>query len=221
MRSQSHHAPEPLEADGPVARRRRIPFYDDELAEPAYERFEDHLKAGRLAARRYYLDEAISTESARTFRAWTDAMLGRSADPITVIINSPGGDVVAGLDIVSQIRSLQRAGVEVRGHVVGDAASMGAVVLAACSVRSMGSLGRLLWHGIVSLSFGDATDMKSQQKELDRMTATISAILTATARPGTRFANRAWVRRTMSEKRPVWIYPEEALASGLVDEVVE
>lgn len=202
--------------------RRRYPRLEpiDDPTQP-WERFEDHLKAGRLQARRYYLDEAVHGDSARTFRAWTDAMLGHSVDPITIIINSPGGEVVSGLDIVSQIRSLQRAGVEVRGHVMGDAASMGAVILAACSVRSMTSLSRLMWHGIVSFSFGDATDMRSQQRELDRMTATIAAILTATAKPGTRFANPSWVRKTMREKRPTWIYPEEAIASGLVNEVLE
>jgi ATP-dependent protease ClpP protease subunit len=78
-----------------------------------------------------------------------------------------------------------------------------------------------MWHGIVSFSWGDSTDMRSQQKELDRMTATVAAILTATARPGTKFANRAWAKKALSEKRPTWIYPEEALAAGLVDEVVD
>jgi ATP-dependent protease ClpP protease subunit len=205
-------------ADWPRPSRRP---YDPHSLEPAWERFDDHLLAGRLLARRFYLDEGIGSESARAFRSWTDAMLGRGTSPITLVINTPGGEVVAGMDMVSQIRALQRSGVEVRGHVMGDAASMGAVVLAACSVRSMTSLSRLMWHGIVSFSFGDATDMRSQQRELDRMTSSIAAILTATAKQGTRFANKSWVRKTMSEKRPTWIYPEEALLAGLVDEVVE
>lgn len=205
-----------------LRRRRLVPSYDElGQTEPVWDRFEDALKAGRLSARRFYLDAGVSFELARDFRAWTDAMLGSGREPITVIINSPGGEVVAGLDIVSQIRSLQRAGIEVRGHVMGDAASMAAVILAACSVRSATSLSRLMWHGVVTFTFGDQTDMKSQQRELERMTATIAGILTATAKPGTRYANPAWVRRTMAEKRPVWIYPEEALAAGLVDEVVE
>ncbi|HEY3548646.1 MAG TPA: ATP-dependent Clp protease proteolytic subunit [Propionicimonas sp.] len=205
-----------------VRRRRYIPFSDyGPLDEPGWDRFDDALKAGRLAARRFYLDASVSPELARDFRAWTDAMLGAGRDPITIIVNTPGGEVVSGLDIVSQIRSLQRAGIEVRGHVTGDAASMGAVILAACSVRSVTSLSRIMWHGIVSMTYGDQTDMRSGQKELGRLTATIAGILTATAKPGTRYANRAWVRRTMAEKRPTWIYPEEALAAGLVDEVVE
>lgn len=199
----------------------RLPWEREGSVEPGWMRFDDRLMAGRLQARRFYLDESVGIESARMFRSWTDAMLGQGTEPITIIINTPGGEVVAGMDIVSQIRALQRAGIEVRGHVMGDAASLGAVVLAACSVRSMTSLSRLMWHGIVSFSFGDATDMRSQQRELDRMTSTIASILTATAKPGTRFANKAWVRKTMSEKRPTWIYPEEALTSGLVDEVVE
>jgi ATP-dependent protease ClpP protease subunit len=203
-------------------RRRYVPFSEGgTLDEPEWDRFDDALKAGRLAARRFYLDASVSPELARDFRAWTDAMVGAGRDPITIIVNTPGGEVVSGLDIVSQIRSLQRDGIEVRGHVTGDAASMGAVILAACSVRSMTSLSRLMWHGIVSFTYGDQTDMKSQQRETERLTATIAGILTATARPGTRYANRAWVRRTMAEKRPTWIYPEEARAASLVDEVVE
>jgi ATP-dependent Clp protease, protease subunit len=205
-----------------IRRRRIVPSYDEDgLTEPIWDRFEDALKAGRLAARRFYLDTSVSTELARDFRAWTDAMLGSGREPITVIVNSPGGEVVAGLDVISQIRSIQRIGIEVRGHVMGDAASMAAVILAACCVRSATSLSRIMWHGVVSFTYGDQTDMKSQQRELERMTATIAKILTATAKPGTRYANPAWVRRTMAEKRPVWIYPDEALAAGLVDEVVE
>ena len=118
-------------------------------------------------------------------------MRGRGTDAITVVINTPGGEVVGGMDIVSQMRSLQRAGIEVRGHVMGDAASMGAVVLAACTVRSITGLSRLTWHGVVSFSFGDATDMRIQQREMDRITGSIAAILTASAKPGTRFANKA------------------------------
>lgn len=178
-------------------------------------------RRGGLAARRFYLDANVDGELAREFRAWTDAMLGAGAEPITIVINSPGGDVVAGLDIVSQIRSLQRARIEVRGHLMGDAASMSAVILAACSARSMTSLSRLMWHGIVSFTFGDQRDMRAQQREIERMTTTIAAILTAIAKSGTKFANRTWVCKTMAEKRPTWIYPEEALAAGLVGEVVD
>jgi ATP-dependent Clp protease protease subunit len=207
---------------GDRRRRRYDPYAEESVAmEPAWDRFEDALKAGRLAARRFYLDTSVDGDLARSFREWTDAMLGAGNGPITVVINSPGGDVVAGLDIVSQIRSLQRTGIEVRGHVMGDAASMGAVILAACSVRSMTSLSRLMWHGIVSFTFGDQRDMRAQQREIERMTTTIAAILTATARQGTKFANRTWVRKTMAEKRPTWIYPEEALAAGLVGEVLD
>lgn len=217
--SPSTSAPVP----GPSLRRRTIPwtrpFATD--TEQTWDRFEDALKAGRLAARRFYLDDHVDDELARNFRAWTDVMLASGPDPITMVINSPGGGVIAGLDIVSQIRALQRAGIEVRGHVMGDAASMGAVILASCTVRSMTSLSRLMWHGVVSFTIGDQRDVRSQQREIARMTTTIASILTATAQPGTKFANKAWVRRVMADKRPTWIYPEEALKAGLVGEVVE
>jgi ATP-dependent protease ClpP protease subunit len=196
--------------------------WDDEALSSGYSRFDDALRFGRLAARRIYLDTSIDGETGRTFRALTDAMLGASTTAeITVIINSPGGSVVEGFDIISQIRVLQRAGIEVRGHVQGDAASMAAVILAACSTRTATSLSRLMWHGIQSWSVGDMTDMRDQQRETQRMSDKLAAILTATAKPGTRFANKSWVKRVMGDKRPVWIYPDEALAAGLVDEVVD
>ena len=148
-------------------------------------------------------------------------MLGAGTDPITIVINSPGGSVIAGFDIVSQIRMLQRHGVEVRAHVQGDASSMAAVILAACQVRSMTSLSRLMWHGIQAGTRGDMTDMKEQQKEIARLAEKLAAILVGSAAEGSKFANASWVKRTMGEKRPVWITPEEALDAGLVGEVVD
>ena len=67
----------------------------------------------------------------------------------------------------------------------------------------------------------DLTDMREQQRETQRMADKLAAILTATAKSGTRYANKAWVKKVMVEKRPVWIYPDAALAAGLVDEVVD
>ena len=199
----------------------RIPLALTADENKAYSRFDDALKFGRLEARRIYLDTAINDDSGRDFRALTDAMLGAGLQPIQLIINSAGGSVVDGFDIVSQIRSLQRAGISVRGHVQGDAASMAAVIFASCSTRSMTSLSRLMWHGVQTFAVGDITDMREQQRETQRMADKLAAILTATAKPGTRYANKAWVKKVMVEKRPVWIYPDAALAAGLVDEVVD
>jgi ATP-dependent protease ClpP protease subunit len=98
---------------------------------------------------------------------------------------------------------------------------MAAVIFASCSTRSMTSLSRLMWHGVQTFAVGDITDMREQQRETQRMADKLAAILTATAKPGTRYANKAWVKRVMVEKRPVWIYPDAALAAGLVDEVVD
>ena len=52
---------------GNVAQRRRyIPYSDDGPADARdWDRFEDALKAGRLAARRFYLDTSVSAELAR------------------------------------------------------------------------------------------------------------------------------------------------------------
>jgi ATP-dependent Clp protease protease subunit len=194
-------------------------FIMDEPKEDS--KFEDYLRFGALKARKFYLDAEIDGDLARRFRQETIAMLAESKEPIEIIINSPGGEVVAGFDIVSTIRQLQRAGIEVQALVQGDASSMAAVILASCKVRSMTSLSRLMWHGIQFMSGGDMNDAADQRAEVSRMIDKLSAILIGSAKADSKYASASFLKRIMKEKRPNWIQPEEALAAGLVQEVLD
>ncbi|OHA83967.1 MAG: hypothetical protein A2408_02795 [Candidatus Yonathbacteria bacterium RIFOXYC1_FULL_52_10] len=66
-------------------------------------------------------------------------------DPITLYINSPGGDVLPGLDIYDWVR-LSRA--PVHGIVVGHAASMASVILQGCAKRSIARHASIMIHTI-------------------------------------------------------------------------
>ncbi len=187
-------------------------------------KFEDILKLGVLRSRVFFLDSEVDCELSRRFRRETIAMSGakNGKDPITVIINSPGGEVTEGFAIISTIRQLQRQGVKVQALVQGDAASMAAVIAAACDTCEMTSLSRLMWHGITGGFMGDLSDLDANKREIENMAERLMEILTKRARnEDSKYHNPAFVKKILRDKKPVWIYPKDALEAGIVDEVVE
>jgi ATP-dependent Clp protease protease subunit len=66
-----------------------------------------------------------------------------SADPITLIINTDGGYITHGVAIYDAIRMCRS---EVRGLVIGNAQSMGCVILQACDVRSATTHSTIMYH---------------------------------------------------------------------------
>jgi len=70
----------------------------------------------------------------------------KGKEDIFLVINSPGGGVAAGLQIVSVIRILQNRGIKVRCVVPMLAASMAFQILAECSERYVFANTLLLWH---------------------------------------------------------------------------
>lgn len=69
-----------------------------------------------------------------------------SNDPIDIVINSPGGSVEAGLQLISSMNMAKSRGIKFRCVVPVMAASMGFQVLANCNERYALSYALLLWH---------------------------------------------------------------------------
>lgn len=80
-----------------------------------------------------YLIGDIEKESARTAIERLREMANDNARPITIYINSAGGNVTDGLALHDAIQEIVRRGVEVIAVVQGMAYSMGSVVLQAAS----------------------------------------------------------------------------------------
>jgi len=184
-------------------------------------KFEDALKFAVLKARIFYLDSDIDEDMARRFRRETHAMSAGNKEPITIIVCSAGGEATQGFSIISNIRMLQRQGIVINAAIQGDAASMAAIIAATADTCTMTPLSRIMWHGVQFGLQGDLTDMADTKAELNRMTNLISDILFKRVHcPGHKFASKAFLKRVLLSKRATWIYPEDALASGIVDEVV-
>lgn len=132
---------------------------------------------------------------------------------ISVYINSPGGSVTAGLAIYD---TMQFVRCDVATYCVGQAASMGAVLLAAGTRGKRFSLpnARILIHQPWGGVQGQATDISIQAREILRLKDRINEILAQhTGKPVETIAR--------DTDRDFFMSATEAKEYGLVDEVVK
>ena len=131
---------------------------------------------------------------------------------INIYINSPGGSVTAGLAIYDTIQYLKP---DVSTYCIGQAASMGAVLLAAGvkGKRYVLPYSRIMIHQPWGGTQGTASDISIQAKEILRMKEEINNILSKhTGQPLDRIAK--------DSDRDFFMSAQEAKDYGLVDEVL-
>ena len=138
-----------------------------------------------------------------------------SEDPekdIQVYINSPGGIVTSGLAIFDTMQYVKSA---VSTMCIGQAASMGAVLLAAGQKGRRYALphARIMIHQPLGGARGQATDIEIQAREIKKMKETLIDILVdATSK------KRDDVARDV--ERDFYLSAAEARDYGLIDEVL-
>lgn len=135
-----------------------------------------------------------------------------AAKPVHLYINSPGGSVTAGLAIYDTMRFLK---CEIHTYCVGQAASMGAVLLAAGAHGKRYALpnARIMIHQPWGGVQGQAADIGIQAKEILRMRDRINEILAEHTGKSVKTIARA-------TDRDFFMSAEEAQAYGLIDSVV-
>lgn len=140
----------------------------------------------------------------------------QSQDPkkdISLYINSPGGVVTAGLAIYDTMQFLS---CDVATYCVGQAASMGAVLLAAGTKGKRYALphARIMIHQPLGGAEGQCTDIQIQAAEIQRMKQALNEIL----------ANHSGqpIERVFTDtERDNFMSAEQAAEYGLVDHVVK
>ncbi|HPR82860.1 MAG TPA: ATP-dependent Clp endopeptidase proteolytic subunit ClpP [Pontiellaceae bacterium] len=131
---------------------------------------------------------------------------------ISIYINSPGGVVTAGMAIYD---TMQFVKCPITTYCMGQAASMGAVLLAAGTKGKRFALpnSRIMIHQPLGGAQGQATDIEIQTKEILRMKKRLNEILADhTGKP-----IKAIEKDT---DRDFFMSAEEAVKYGLVDQVV-
>ena len=95
---------------------------------------------------------------------------------IHLYINSPGGSITAGMAIYD---TMQYISCDVATYCIGQAASMGAILLTACTPGKRNALpnARIMIHQPLAGMEGTATDLEIHAKEVLRIKARMNDIL--------------------------------------------
>ena len=132
---------------------------------------------------------------------------------ITLYINSPGGSVSAGFAIYDTMRSIK---CDVSTVCVGSACSMGAFLLAAGTKGKRYALenSEIMLHQVIGSAGGQASDVIIAANFANRTKERINRIL---------FENigRPYEEIVRDTERDNWMFAEDALAYGVIDEIVK
>ncbi len=138
-----------------------------------------------------------------------------SVDPnkdIYLYINSPGGSVSAGLGIYDTMRHLK---CDVSTICVGLAASMGAFLLSSGTKGKRTSLAnsQIMIHQPLGGAQGQATDIEITARNILRIKDRLNNILAKNT-------GQSLEKIQNDTERDNWMFPEEALEYGLIDEII-
>lgn len=165
-----------------------------------------------LKDRIIFLGSAVDDDIANVIIA--QMLFLESEDPdkdINLYVNSPGGSVTAGLAIYD---TMQYVKPPVSTICLGQAASMGAVLLAAGSPGKRFAVpnARIMIHQLSGGYQGQASDIEIQAKEALRLKARLNEILA-------RHTKQPIERIEKDTDRDYFMGPGEAKEYGVIDEV--
>ena len=180
----------------------------DSRGERAYDIYSRLLKD-----RIIFLGTAINDEVANLLIA--QLLFLESEDPdkdINFYINSPGGLVTAGLAVYDTMQYIKP---DITTVCIGQAASMGALLLAAGTAEKRYSLpnSRILIHQPMGGFQGQASDIEIQAKEILRMKETLNEILV-------RHTGKDLNQIQRDTDRDYFMSGAEAQEYGIVDHVI-
>lgn len=166
-----------------------------------------------LKDRIVFIGSAINDEVSNLIIAQLLFLQGEDPEKdVNMYINSPGGSVTAGLAIYDTMQYLK---CDIRTYCVGQASSMGAVLLAAGTAKKRFALpnARMLIHQPWGGVQGQASDISIQAKEILRLRDAINTILAL-------HTGKSLETIQKDTDRDRFMAAEEAREYGLVDEVL-
>lgn len=137
------------------------------------------------------------------------AMDDEGRKPIMLYINSPGGEVVSGLQIIDTMYAVKSDVITIN---TGMCASMGAAILSAGNKRMALPHSRVMIHQVSAGMKGKVFDMRAEFEEADRINRVTMGILAE---------NCGKTYDELIAMTPVdkWMDAEAALDFGIIDEI--
>ncbi len=160
------------------------------------------------------LDTDVNEHSASLIVAQLLFLESQGKEDITFFINSPGGVVTAGMAIYDTMQFIRP---DVATVVMGQACSMGSLLAQAGAPgkRKMLPNARHMIHQPSGGARGQATDMQIQVEEILKMKKSLTEIYVKHNSKGKTFD-----QLSADMERDKFMSAEEALAYGLIDEIV-
>src|SRR6266511_2107940 len=178
---------------------------------PMHERLPDTAYARLFEQRVVFLRGTIQDSVADDVAAQLLALDARSEEDITLVIDSPGGDVTGIFTIVDTMQTLRST---VHTRCVGLAASAAAVVLATgTGTRSATPNSRILLHQPHGGISGQAKDIEIQAREIAYLRQRLEEILAERTK-------QPIAKIRADTDRDYWLTAEAAKEYGVIDEVL-
>jgi len=176
-----------------------------------HERLPDTAYARLFEQRVVFLRGTIQDSVADDVAAQLLALDARSEEDITLVIDSPGGDVTGIFTIVDTMQTLRST---VHTRCVGLAASAAAVVLATgTGTRSATPNSRILLHQPHGGISGQAKDIEIQAREIAYLRQRLEEILAERTK-------QPIAKIRADTDRDYWLTAEAAKEYGVIDEVL-
>jgi ATP-dependent Clp protease, protease subunit len=168
-----------------------------------------------LNQRKVLIFGAIDDKLARDVTGRLLALASKSAEPIDVFINSPGGHVESGDTIHDMIRFVDAAA-PVRVIGTGWVASAGALIYLAGVKERRFCLPntRFLLHQPMGGVRGPAADIAIEATEIVKMRERLNRLIA-------RETGQSYAKVAVDTDRNYWLSAEEAIAYGIVSRTIE
>jgi len=134
---------------------------------------------------------------------------------ITILLNSPGGDVVETLGLIDYIRSLDtNEGIKTNIVCRGSAMSAAALLLAAgTGVRASSKHSKIMVHQLSSFAAGKLSDLKSNAKFAEQLEDDCNTIMEECTKK-----DKKWWEE--NQQNDYFLSAEDALELGIIDKII-
>lgn len=160
----------------------------------------------------HFLSGSIDTTSAEAVSRWMlYAKFNKIEKPLTLHINSEGGDLGSAVGLVDLMRGL---GIQVRTFGYGNLMSASFIIFAAGQkgYRAIGKNTTIMMHQFSDTLDGKYHDMRAYAKECDRYNQKMAQLLSDCSNLSVKDVKTKFLRPT-----DVWLSAEELVEYGIAD----
>jgi ATP-dependent Clp protease protease subunit len=141
--------------------------------------------------------------------------INKDLTSVTILLNSPGGDVVETLALIDYIRTIKESeGIDTNIVCRGSAMSAAALLLAAgTGLRAASKHSKIMVHQLSTFNMGKLEDVKSNAKFAEQLEEDCNNIMAECTKKDKKF----WKE---NQRTDYFLNAEDALELGIIDKII-